>query len=61
MTVRRISQEPNYDLPASLSREIGRVIVRWAYFENHMQSMIYAVAFLGAKNGGLLVVLLYVK
>jgi len=54
MTVRRISQEPNYDLPASLSREIGRVIVRWAYFENHMQSMIYAVAFLGAKNGGAL-------
>jgi hypothetical protein len=55
MTVRRrISQEPSYDLPASLSREIGRVIVRWAHFESRMQVMIYYIAFAGAKNGGAL-------
>jgi hypothetical protein len=52
MTVRCISQEPNYDLPASLSREIGRVIVRWAHFENQVQVLIYAIVFPGVKNGG---------
>jgi hypothetical protein len=54
MTVRRISQKPNHVLPASLSREIGRVIVRWAYFENYMQVLICAVAFPGATNGAAL-------
>jgi hypothetical protein len=37
MTVRRIHQKSNYDLPATLNREIGRVIVRWAHFDNYMQ------------------------
>ena len=53
-TVKRIFQMPNWKLSAPLSREIGRVIVRWAYFENRMQSLIYAVAFTGAKNRGAL-------
>jgi hypothetical protein len=55
-TVKRIFQMPNCKLSAPLSREIGRVIVRWAYFENRIQSFIYAVAFIGAgaKNGGAL-------
>jgi hypothetical protein len=51
---RRISQRSNYELSASLSREIGRVIVRWAHFENQMQVLIYAIAFKGAENGGAL-------
>jgi hypothetical protein len=54
MVVRRITQKANYDLPASLSREIGRVIVRWAHFESHMQNIIYAVAFNRAENAGAL-------
>jgi hypothetical protein len=50
----RVSQKASYDLPASLSREIGRVIVRWAHFESHIQHMIYAIAFDGAANGAVL-------
>lgn len=46
----RVSQKASYDLPASLNREIGRVIVRWAHFESHMQAMIYAIVFDGAAN-----------
>ena len=32
----------------------GVAAFRWAYFENRMQSLIYAVAFTGAKNRGAL-------
>jgi hypothetical protein len=46
----RVSQKASYDLPASLNREIGRVIVRWAHFESHMQAMIYAIVFDGAAD-----------
>jgi len=52
--VEHISQKARYDLPASLSREIGRVIIRWAHFENHIQAMIWAIAFDGAANGAAL-------
>jgi hypothetical protein len=51
---RRIHQKANYDLPATLSREIGRVIVRWAHFEHMMQTTIYAVAFAQDEVGGAL-------
>jgi hypothetical protein len=53
-TFERIFQKPNCNLPASLSREIGRVIVRWAHFENRMQAMIWAIVFDGAANGAAL-------
>jgi len=41
----RIEHVSNYKLPATYTREIGRVVVRWAYFEHHVQSMIWALAF----------------
>jgi hypothetical protein len=50
----RVSQKARYDLPAPLNREIGRLIVRWAHFENHLQSMITAILFDGAKDGAAL-------
>jgi hypothetical protein len=36
--------EAGYDLPASLSRSIGRVIVRWAYIEHKAQQLVRALA-----------------
>lgn len=43
----KITQKSKFDLPTSLNREIGRVIVRWAYLEHYLQRFIWAVAFLG--------------
>lgn len=31
----------NHDLPASYTREIGRIITKWSYLENYLQSIIY--------------------
>ena len=44
------SQNVSYDLPVSFAKEIGRVILRWAFFENYVQRMIYATAFLGNRD-----------
>lgn len=30
-----------FDLPSSLAREVGRIVVRWSYFENYIQSLAY--------------------
>jgi hypothetical protein len=49
-----VSQKARYDLPASLNREIGRIVVRWAYFEHHIQKMIWAVAFDADPKGAAL-------
>ena len=34
----------DYRLPASYTREIGRVIVRWAYLEHRVQAIIWTIA-----------------
>lgn len=39
----RVRQIGSYDLPAGMSREIGRVIVRWAYFEGSIQDLVRQV------------------
>src|SRR5262245_47175716 len=49
-----VSQKARYDLPALLNREIGRIVVRWAYFEHHIQKMIWAVAFDADPKGAAL-------
>jgi hypothetical protein len=49
-----IHHESDYQLPPSYNREIGRVIVRWAFFEHQVQAMIWAIAFVSASLGGAL-------
>jgi hypothetical protein len=39
--VERVSGVARYDLPPSLSREIGRIIVHWAHFEHLVQDMVW--------------------
>ncbi len=41
----QIQSKASYRLPASYAREIGRVMVRWAFFERQVQHMIWAIAF----------------
>jgi len=37
--IERVSGAADFKLPASMSREIGRIIVHWAYFEQCVQQM----------------------
>ena len=37
----RVSGNASYELPLSFSREIGRIIVHWAYFEQCIQEMVW--------------------
>ena len=37
----RVYGTARYDLPPSLSREIGRIIVHWAHFEHLVQDMVW--------------------
>lgn len=48
----KIDHASDYRLPASYTREIGRVVVRWSFFERHVQSMIWAIAFDGDQKIG---------
>jgi hypothetical protein len=34
----KIHHKSDYELPPSYNREIGRVIVRWAFFEHQVQA-----------------------
>ena len=43
------SEDVSYKLPIAHSREIGRVIVRWAFFEDYIQRMVSAIAFMAGK------------
>jgi hypothetical protein len=45
-TFEKLIQKAESRLPALLTREIGRVITRWAFYEQHIQYIIYAVVFL---------------
>jgi hypothetical protein len=53
----QIQHKSDYRLPVAYNREIGRVIVRWATFEHHIQVLIWAIVFksdpLGASLGRL--------
>ena len=40
-TIERVSGTAKYELPASISREIGRIIVHWAHFEHIVQEMVW--------------------
>jgi hypothetical protein len=40
-----------YELPASFSREIGKIVVRWAYFEHCVQEMNWGVLNLSPAAG----------
>jgi hypothetical protein len=40
-----------YHLPASLNREIGRIIIRWAYFEHCVQDLNYKALEIGPEAG----------
>ena len=46
MSHHRIAQ---YDLPASMCREIGRLLVRFAYVENYLQGIVYML--IGCDQG----------
>ena len=50
-TFQDVSEKSRYDLPGSLHRQIGCSIVRWAYFEQYIQKMIWAVAFNADRRG----------
>jgi hypothetical protein len=45
----------DYRLPATLTREIGRIIVRWAFFEYSIQALIWELAGVTAAVGRLAV------
>jgi hypothetical protein len=40
-TIERVSGVAKHRLPAALSREIGRIITSWAYFEYAVQEMVW--------------------
>lgn len=53
-TFERITRKTEYELPAAINREIGRVIVRWTYLEHYIQRMIWAIAFNADAKGAAL-------
>jgi hypothetical protein len=40
-TFEKVESALIYEVPASISREIGRIIVRWAYFEYSIQQVVW--------------------
>jgi hypothetical protein len=42
-TIETLSGDASYRLPATFSREIGRIIVHWAFFEHCVQEMIWDI------------------
>jgi len=43
----------HYDLPAPMCRDIGRLMVRFAYVENYLQSIVYLLVGCDQGIGGL--------
>lgn len=50
-TITRVVQKARSDLPAPMCREIGRIIVRWAHFESHVQGLVWLMLRLDAPMG----------
>jgi hypothetical protein len=46
-----INQKASFALPADMSRELGRVMTRWAYLEHYIQRILWAIAFDSNKDG----------
>lgn len=51
----RISGPASYSLPTGMTREIGRIIVAWAYWEAYAQAMIWEIMGISAPMGRLAV------
>ncbi len=49
--VERVNQKVSSDIPASLAREIGRFLVKWAHFEQYIQAMIWECLELSPEMG----------
>lgn len=47
----RVQQKAKSNLPAGHCREIGRIIVKWAFYEQFVQTLIWAVCFAPNPNG----------
>ena len=54
VTFQHVKQKTRFDLPAPITREIGRIIVRWAYYERYIQTIIWAITLDGYENGAAL-------
>jgi hypothetical protein len=50
----KVDHISEHRLPASFNREIGRVIVHWAFFEHQVQAMIWTIAFASDPLAGAL-------
>ena len=42
-TFAKVAAKAIHELPTSISRELGRSIVRWSYFEHYIQKVIWAL------------------
>ena len=47
----RIVRPAEYEIPASFVREVGRIIVRWAYFENAVSRLVWDAMGVDPKMG----------
>jgi hypothetical protein len=51
----RIDAYPEYEIPADICREIGRIMVRWAYFEQSVRRTIWGLMDVDERMGRLAV------
>lgn len=51
----KVKSTADYDIPASLAREVGQFLVTWAYFEHYIQALIWTALDLGEEEGRLAV------
>jgi len=51
----RVTQPASYELPALFNREIGRIVVRWAYLEHYLQNLCFMLLRLSQVEGRLAV------
>jgi hypothetical protein len=54
VTFQYVNQKTRFDLPSSLNREIGKIIVRWAHYEHYIQKIIWAICLDGYEKGAAL-------
>jgi hypothetical protein len=54
--VAKFNAQASFNLPATMCREIGRIMVRWSYLEQHLQRSVYDLLGLTADVGRLAVV-----
>ena len=49
--LQRFELPASYELPVSFSREIGRIIVHWAYFEHSVQRLVWLLMGVDEQEG----------